>query len=62
MSKNGQDEAGSGIEPFEREIKVQSRRYLRLTGTGMAGADKCYISLMTKRFEQAVAEIRKLPE
>ncbi len=25
-------------------------------------ANKCYISLMTKRFEQAVAEIRKLPE
>lgn len=26
------------------------------------GTDKCYISPMTKRFEQAVAEIRKLPE
>jgi len=26
------------------------------------GANKCYILLMTKRFEQAVAEIRKLPE
>jgi hypothetical protein len=25
------------------------------------GANKCYISFMTKRFEQAVAEIRKLP-
>ncbi|MGB7916477.1 MAG: hypothetical protein WCF79_14480 [Rhodomicrobium sp.] len=27
-----------------------------------SGTNKCYIHFMTKRFEQAVAEIRKLPD